>query len=663
MTTNYSKRNFELKILGRTLEHLGVQMYKQRGPAIAELVANCWDAGATEVSITLPASSAYDNTDSEIKIYDNGNGMEPNHVQDKYMIIGRNRRRSGENISNNRRVMGRKGIGKLAGFGIASEMSVFTWANNVSTEISLDSDLLKTNDNEIRNVPIVGKIAEAPVDKGASGTIITLKRLKHKTPISSDDLQQFLARRFSRTIRGEMKILINGTELCEPIIDFESREPRDGDFTEVTLSDGKIVKYFYGFSKTVIPTKEMQGFTVYVRGKTAQAPPFFFNVETTASGQHGTKYLTGTIEADFLDEGIDDNSDIISTDRQGIEWDSSQVEALRIWGEALVRKALRERIENRGSRAIAWVLQEASFQERIQRLEKASQTQLNRFLKSLGEVSDERENTLRLADMIIKSFEFQHFHDVLSDLEKVADDPQRFQDLLEHLSEWRTLESRAILEIINGRLEILEKCWKMIMDDAPETAHRKGDDNMHDLLAGYPWIINPEWQTLAEEKAISTQLYEWHCEDVKEEDARLRYDFLGLKDDSQLVVIEIKRAGHPVEFQELQRLETYSEKLCKAHNGPVFMALIYGGTLDISDNAKKAWQERSDAFLWPWSFVYERCKKHYGHYKALLESNITDKDFEKKKSEILQTRRILDSGTVWRGEQEREKGLGPQDVS
>jgi hypothetical protein len=53
------KKEFHIRILGRMLEHLGVQMYKRRDAAIAELVANCWDAGAKNVWIVIPKEDNY----------------------------------------------------------------------------------------------------------------------------------------------------------------------------------------------------------------------------------------------------------------------------------------------------------------------------------------------------------------------------------------------------------------------------------------------------------------------------------------------------------------------------------------------------------------------------------------------------------------------------
>ncbi len=80
------KREFSLTVLGRTLEHLGVQMYKRRDTAIAELVANAWDAGSDDVYITVPKPHEYDPKTSRIVITDYGVGMSEDQVQDTEIL-------------------------------------------------------------------------------------------------------------------------------------------------------------------------------------------------------------------------------------------------------------------------------------------------------------------------------------------------------------------------------------------------------------------------------------------------------------------------------------------------------------------------------------------------------------------------------------------------
>src|SRR5205085_8944937 len=80
--------------------------------------------------------------------------------------------------------------------------------------------------------------------------------------------------------------------------------------------------YRYTFAKTPIRSKEMQGFVIYANERTAQAPPFFFNVESTASSQHSTRYVSGEIVANYIDEGVNSESDVIRSEerRVGKEW-------------------------------------------------------------------------------------------------------------------------------------------------------------------------------------------------------------------------------------------------------------------------------------------------------------------------------------------------------
>ncbi len=123
----------------------------------------------------------------------------------------------------------------------------------------------------------------------------------------------------------------------------------------------KTVQYRYRFARKPLRSKELQGFVIYANERTAQAPPFFFNVESTASSQHSTRYVTGEIVADYIDAGTDDESDVISTDRQELDWEKEELSGLRTWGEDLTRKVLRECAELRGQQFENWVLTDPDF--------------------------------------------------------------------------------------------------------------------------------------------------------------------------------------------------------------------------------------------------------------------------------------------------------------
>ena len=663
MPRDGSPLELHLKVLGRTLEHLGVQTYKRRDTAIAELVANCWDAGSDRVEITVPDSSDYDRQASEIVIRDDGCGMNESEVQDAYLVVGRDRRKAGAGPLKSRKVMGRKGIGKLAGFGIASSMHVRTWRAGTETRFALKIDDLTKPDDEVGDVVIGGTTGKAPAGQGAHGTELVLRTLKHKAALDVDVLRTALARRFSRTARGEMTILVNGCPIREPELEVTARFPEDDAFymdnLEMPGGETAEIRYYYSFAKSPIRSAELRGFTIYVHEKTAQAPPFFFNVEATATGQHGTRYVTGAIEVDFFDDGP---ADLISTDRQEIDWEADEIQAFREWGEELSRRVLREWRDHQEERTKAWILEDEDLRQRIEKLDSASGRQVTRFLRILGRVDGVGENVRSLADSLVQAYEFRNFYDVVGDIEAAGDDPESLQVLLGHLRDWQVLESRAILEVVRGRLEIVEKFRRMIASDAPETAPRVGADNIHDLLAGYPWLLNPEWQVLSEEKAISTQLREWMSEDIEDEDGRLRYDYLALSDERRLVVVDIKRPGLAVELNELQRLESYKERLARAGGKEISMLMVCGPNLGVTQDVEEAWAGRRDGEILRWNRLCDRAKAHYEHYRAILERHIDDPSFFRKTEEVRQTRRVLESGTAYRGQEARKRGLGPQDV-
>ncbi|MGI8427013.1 MAG: ATP-binding protein [Actinomycetota bacterium] len=653
------ERDFTITVLGRTLEHLGVQMYKRRDVAVAELVANCWDAGAKNVEIDLPGTDNYDPLVAEITIIDDGEGMTDDSVQENYLAIGRNRRAEAQPTAGDRKAMGRKGIGKLAGFGLAKKMEIMTWRSGQATCLELDVTTLKRASGSVHDIPVPGTVGPAPpeIDTDA-GTRLVLRELKHKTRLDDEALRGALARRFSRTVRGHMSIKVNGVCVEEPTLALEIRDPIEGE-NEEELQPEETVRWWAGFSEKVLPT-ELQGFTVLVRGKTAQAPPYFFGVESTATAQHGTKYLTGVIEADYLDDGDDDESDRISTDRQEIDWADSKAQSMNTWGGELVRRLLRLRRQQREDKAESYAVEDPDLASRMQRLDQSSSEQVRRFIRALGAGDTDPERIRPLADTIVRAYEYRQFHDFITELDQISDEPEQLQMTLEHLREWRVLESRAILEIVKGRLEIVEKFHSMIVNDSSETAASIGAENLHDLVADYPWLINPDWQILSEEKTITSQLREWGNEDIVDPEDRTRYDFLALSSDSNIVVLEIKRSGHAVKLEDLQRLERYLERLAQARPN-IHGAFISGEGYALTENLMKNWKDRDDIELLRWAEIHTKTRKYYEHYRAVLEGDVKSPHFSAKVSEVARTREVVASGS-YRGRARRQKGLGPQDM-
>lgn len=660
---------FQLTVLGRTLEHLGVQLYKRRDIAIAELVANSWDAGATSVSIELPEVNGYDPDTSRIVIVDDGIGMSQSEVQDHYLVVGRNRRDETQDApvqapdGSSRRVMGRKGIGKLAGFGIARRVEVTTWRDGMESYFILNLDELKVADGSAETKNIQGWVRPQPPElDGPHGTILKLTLLKNKTPLQAGVLRDSLGRRFSRRVRGFMAVTVNREAVVEPELKaIKQVQPDDAwSYQEASLTGGKKVQFRYKFTEEVIHPKEMQGFTIYVRDKTAQAPPFFFNVEGTASGQHSTKYITGDICADYLDESSGDENDVISTDRQEIDWDDEGALPLLEWGRTLTRDLLRERAKLMGDRIEAAVMDDQAYADRIGRLEEPLRKQVRSFINQLGGADLEAGKHFELADTLIRAFEYQHFHDKLEEITEASQDADRLADMLMHLQQWKTLESRALLEIVRGRVGVVDTFKRMVIDDVRETT-RKEQENLHDLFGAYPWLLNPDWQVMREETSITRQLRDWNRQDIADPEKRERYDFIALTDDRRYVIIDIKRSAHAVDYDDLKALEGYRERLAGAHED-IQAVMICNGRLNVSKSVQDEWAASPTKHILDWITVYERAKRYFTQHREVLEGEVASPKFSEREREVKQVRSHEQAGKIYRPPSVRDLGLGPQDV-
>ncbi len=115
---NNEKIPFTLGYEALTL--LGKGMYSNLWAALSELIANGIDAHAENVYVYIDMSNKQHST---IEILDDGDGMSPEEIREKYVVIGNNKRNNASDANN---LMGRKGVGKLAALFLTKKFEFLT---------------------------------------------------------------------------------------------------------------------------------------------------------------------------------------------------------------------------------------------------------------------------------------------------------------------------------------------------------------------------------------------------------------------------------------------------------------------------------------------------------------------------------------------------------
>lgn len=131
---------YEIKLDRRVLKQLGSQLYGDTPSVIAELVANSYDADANNVWITI------DTINNNVIVEDDGKGMSATDINNSFLNIGYDKRSDNGLTSKGRKIMGRKGIGKLATFSLTNTVRVLSSKGNTKAGCLLDFKKI-TEDN------------------------------------------------------------------------------------------------------------------------------------------------------------------------------------------------------------------------------------------------------------------------------------------------------------------------------------------------------------------------------------------------------------------------------------------------------------------------------------------------------------------------------------
>jgi len=325
---------FELKFDPLTIKHLGVRMYSTLPPALAEIISNAYDADSENVTVTLTEDGG---KPKEIKVTDDGEGLSLEEINSKFLVIGRNRRNDEGDVPSKkfgRLPTGKKGLGKLALFGLAKTITILTRQNNVQNEFILDWDALSIAQGKYQ--PEATQINVATDE--ADGTVNTLTNLKRESRFDFSGLADSLSRIF--IFDENFHLLMESPSGDKISIDNKRKYKTLNNEFEWHLESTALVPttsdYFGKMSgrlitsvKPIAPSSGLRGIALFSRGKLVNAPEFFSN----STSSHFYQYLTGWISVDFIDLLTED---VISTNRQSIDWEHSEMTKLRSFLSGIV---------------------------------------------------------------------------------------------------------------------------------------------------------------------------------------------------------------------------------------------------------------------------------------------------------------------------------------
>lgn len=569
-------------VANRAATHLGRNLYSTTPPALAELVANSYDAYATDVYVTIKKDVDH------IVVADNGMGMDLEALNRKYAAVGKRKsRESAPTGFSQRPQMGQKGIGKLASFSLGDEYEVYTKAGAGGSwlHFSVQYDQLISDDTEYI---VKSEECELPAyldhySHFEHGFITVIHMLRRGVTWQTEEsLKAQLSRRFYvRSNLDDFNLHLNGEKVdlsrndyygsmdYATYVGFSADEihelfEEDGDqrmalepYNMEAIKDPtrrEALKALVGASGlkgwigTVEQPRQLKShgnsanIVVYINNKIADEDV----LKNYPSSMIANQYVVGEFFADYL-AGSDD--DPITSSRQGLDNADEKVggliDAIQAIRNTVINTWDKRREESAVRRMPKWVMEDQSYSQWIDGLDPNQKRMNNRLLKLLtvGDDSDSRseEETRGLLNGFIDLVEgnaIQQIAEEMADLDLKA--PEEALILIaKYLDRISTLETARHAEIVENRLQAIDALDRMMQDD------RVLEKAFENHLAENPWMIEPSWNRSPmsnDEISVSTQEFHRLYEGKDGEYRKTYIDIcIRVAEERYPVIVELKR--------------------------------------------------------------------------------------------------------------------------
>ena len=553
--------------------------------ALTEAIANCWDAGATEVNISLP-----ENEGDIISIEDNGTGMTDEEFMKRWMVLSYNRQRhQGLNVvfpDNNehgvRRAYGKNGVGRHGLLCFNDNYYISTWRNGTKNtyHITVSSG----------NAPF--KILEHNCEQcEGHGTKIWTYSSTNTPNVA--EMKEIISSRF--LYDPNFKIIING-ELIE------LTQHKGVIKTLERTIDNKFLKIFVVDSTKTALKSQQHGIAFWVRGRLVGKPSWVYGDTQFLDGRSKpAKRFTIIVQADALE-------DLVSPD-----WGSFlEIQNTKIFFSFFI-PFMKEVISDILSEHIRETQEAIIEQERHVLFDLApyEKRDVSLFIESVTRKNPmiSQEFMSLAIDALVNIQKSQNGALLLGKLAKL--DSNDLDELTNLLNNWDIKDILTVLREIDNRIIVIEAIDRLREDPSVDELHQ-----LHPLILESRWLFGAEFDSpmYTANKALTTvikALFKESDYDVnavsfasKRPDVvclaestigavcseRTEKDCREILKPDNILIIELKKGGFEIGYKEKFQAEQYVRQIKKSsilHKESHIHAFVVGakiGDIDATSN-------------------------------------------------------------------------------